>query len=846
MALRTDLDHIVVSGLVQDHNLTRKGSGDQKIRVVEDRVGHAVALADGLHAAIAEDRRGRDSIDGELASLGVFVTIRAASADFPLKLESLDRWSQHRKTPKIPLWALLAVATDENGFETASVWIADASLEAFFKLLSDYQNEMTKPSKSFPDGHPKNDELVANMAEIRKGVARDLWTSAGEVPEGSVWWELVLRRSDAAMQVLNAVAVAFDLVVAPEVLKLDDCLVAWVEGTWENVSMLTITKVTLREIRRPSRVNRVLDLPGEDQDEYVADLVSRLPNATGNSSVTVCLLDTGVLAGHQLLAPFLGLTSLHSAVTPDGTADVQGHGTKMAGLAMYGDLQPVFESSGPVDIRHSLESVKILPDSGSNDRSIYALITSKAVALPEAAQFDRLRTFALAVTAQDQPAHGEPTTWSAAIDALAAGAAIDQSSDGVLSLLDEPDERATRLFVVSAGNVRNDPASDYLAQADLSGIEEPAQAWNVLTVGAFTELVGASLSPSFQGWSHLAEVGELSPHSRTGVSSQRQWPNKPDVVFEGGNLLIGPNGLFDDKDASISLTSTSHRGVNLIASANATSAATALAANLAANLAVRYPSAWPETIRALMVHSAEWTPAMRTRFEPASKTQRFSLLRRYGWGVPQADRALSSTSNAATLIIEDSFQPFEGVEHKSKNFRLHQLPWPREVLKSLGEEDVRLRVTLSYFIEPALASRGWRMRYSYASHGLRFELKRPLETDAAFVRRVNNAAEFDDNGEKIPGTADQANWYIGTQQRDRGSLISDIWTGTGASLADCDQIAVRPIGGWWKYNKRKDRQDRIVRYALVMSLDTKGQDVDLYTPIEIASKTAVATPIPTR
>ena len=66
------------------------------------------------------------------------------------------------------------------------------------------------------------------------------------------------------------------------------------------------------------------------------------------------------------------------------------------------------------------------------------------------------------------------------------------------------------------------------------------------------------------------------------------------------------------------------------------------------------------------------------------------------------------------------------------------------------------------------------------------------------------------------------------------------------SLVDCDQIAVRPISGWWKYNNRKDRQDREVRYRVVMLLDTKSEDVDLYTPIELAAATQIKTPIAVR
>ncbi len=36
--------------------------------------------------------------------------------------------------------------------------------------------------------------------------------------------------------------------------------------------------------------------------------------------------------------------------------------------------------------------------------------------------------------------------------------------------------------------------------------------------------------------------------------------------------------------------------------------------------------------------------------------------------------------------------------------RLHRLPWPKEVLEQLGGLEVRMRVTLSYFIEPSPGS----------------------------------------------------------------------------------------------------------------------------------------------
>ena len=80
------------------------------------------------------------------------------------------------------------------------------------------------------------------------------------------------------------------------------------------------------------------------------------------------------------------------------------------------------------------------------------------------------------------------------------------------------------------------------------------------------------------------------------------------------------------------------------------------------------------------------------------------------------------------MVAQGKFQPFTGTDYKMRNFRFHQLPWPSDVLRSLGAADVELRVTLSYFVEPSAARRGWRRRYAYASHGLRFELRAPNET----------------------------------------------------------------------------------------------------------------------
>lgn len=68
---------------------------------------------------------------------------------------------------------------------------------------------------------------------------------------------------------------------------------------------------------------------------------------------------------------------------------------------------------------------------------------------------------------------------------------------------------------------------------------------------------------------------------------------------------------------------------------------------------------------------------------------------------------------------------------------MHEFPWPKEVLESLGDTSVRLRITLSYFIEPGPGEIGWKDRYRYPSCNLRFDLINNDENIEDFKKRIN-------------------------------------------------------------------------------------------------------------
>ena len=78
----------------------------------------------------------------------------------------------------------------------------------------------------------------------------------------------------------------------------------------------------------------------------------------------------------------------------------------------------------------------------------------------------------------------------------------------------EEGERPRRLIVVSAGNVLADTDYTRWRSQDDFPIEDPAQAWNALTVGGYTDLIEVR-DAGYEAWIPMVSAGELSPHSRT-------------------------------------------------------------------------------------------------------------------------------------------------------------------------------------------------------------------------------------------------------------------------------------------------------------------------------------------
>jgi len=799
--------HILLPHTSTTERFTSPKSGPrQGIKTpLRDRQTHSKALLrqiDDLKEAVEQLGRER-SVWGIDAQEGICIQFKS-DPEFDLKFESLDYSPSGIE--------LLAVKEFESS-EYATVFVPEGKISYFIKKIEKYSTEETKK------GNFKNKDFVESIAEIRKATLEGLWTDDRSFfpKEGeSIWWEVWIRAGESMLDFFLIESVRIGLEISTEKIVFPDRTVLLAYGDTAQVSRSVDLLNCIAEVRKAKDTPEIFTrMTPAEQKEWVEEALGRITPAPADA-VAICLLDTGINKGHPLIDPHLSANNMH-AYNPDWlVTDHDRHGTEMAGLALYGDLMEVMATSGPIKLRHRLESVKILPPPpDQNDPKLYGAITKECVSRAEISEPHRQRIISTAVTSSSNRGRGQPCSWSAEIDQLCSG-----SEDGL-----------KRLFIVSAGNTDPQQRHLYPKSNETDGIHDPAQAWNVLSIGAYTDKVDIDQN-EYPGWKPIAPAGDLSPSSCTSMVWQRKkWPIKPDVVFEGGNSAKVPIRDEADELDSLQLLTTNWLPIEkLLTVSGDTSAATSLAARMAATLQAEYPELWPETIRALLVHSAEWSPAMKARFNPLNDSKE-NLLRYCGFGVPDFMKALRSAANSLTLIAQDELQPFDRAEgrYKTCDMHLHSIPWPEDVLQSLGETDVDMKVTLSYFVEPNPASRGWTKKYNYASHGLRFEVKRPLESVPHFMQRINKTARDE---EYSRATVDfSSNWFLGTNLRSKGSLHSDRWSGTASELSQCGYVAVYPVTGWWKERHQLGRWNRKTRYSLIVSISTPRIDVDLYTPI---------------
>jgi len=820
------LPHILVKNTATASGYTRPPRpNNSTLKTPErNRNAHAEFLLSKLQQAQAQESNiiEEQKAFGLDAGNGIYISFES-DPEFELKFESLEFQ---------PSGIELCALKESGGQWIATIFVPEGKLPHFLKKITQYRDEETKPKTAGKSGNPKNKDLVESISDIKLATIDALWTDDTQLlPEDTqapIWWEVWLRHSHKFdyEAFLREHAEQLGMKVSEEAIRFLDRTVLLVHGTKAEMSRSIYLLGSIAELRAAKESAAFYTgLDRAEQQDWITNAIKRI-TPPPKQSPRVCLLDTGINEQHPLLQPVTHSNDTHTYNPAWGTDDREGHGTPMAGLAAYGDLTSVLANNAPINPTHRLESVKILPHDGSqNDKRLYGAITRESVGRAEINQNDH-RVFCMAVTTTDNRDRGKPSSWSATIDAITSGY----------------EDEEYRLIILSAGNTDPGERHRFPDSSLTDEVHDPGQAWNALTVGAYTEKIWLDTN-QYPGWQPIATRGDLSPASCTSMEWQKTWPIKPDIVMEGGNMALHPDGQSADYiDDALQLLSTGHQvatGKPLVSFGD-TSASSALASGLAATVQSQYPEFWPETVRALLIHSAYWTDAMKSQFSPLKTKDKYRQLLRYcGYGVPNADDLFWSAQNELTLIAQDSLQPYlkQGSQIKTRDINIHELPWPADILRQLGETQVEMKVTLSYFIEPNPGERGWSNKYRYASHGLRFDVRRSLENLVEFKQRINQQARDEEYNRKA--VKETGEWMLGERLRSLGSVHSDTWHGNAVELAERGFIAIYPVLGWWKERPNLQRWGKRARYSLIITIKTPEIETDIYTPVETLVSTAV-------
>lgn len=797
------LKHIIINKLVDIIPYTSVSSGGgSETAINRERISHGEYIQRKLSSAWQE------SLDEvavyENTRNGVYVEFQS-HPELEMAIMSLENL-----TKKIRLCNVRKI----GDITYATVHIPDSKKEFFFKKITEYISEDTRFHK------PKNTKLIEGIDDLRKALLiESFWVDDKNlIPKDDKEWCEVWLRSDTAKSLADfeELLTVLNIDFKEGFIRFPERTVKLLLANKEDLEKITISCDFIAEYRRAKNTaDFLLNETPSEQVEWGKDLLDRLV-VDENSDISICILDSGVNYSHPFLSPIIGKGDCQTVNSSWGVHDTDEHGTLMAGIAGYGDLQESLEGTHKVHIKHRLESVKIYDPNFNTSPELWGHFTSRAISNIEISNPSKKRISCMAITSDDTRDKGKPSSWSGAVDQIIYGNY----------------ENDQKLFFIAAGN-------NNFYENGFDSIHDPGQAWNAVTVGAYTMLTEITDS-DYKGYESVAKQNELSPFSTTSSDWDNQWPIKPEVVFEGGNLAINSDGSLTEAD-DLRLISTNYRPQDkLLNSFSMTSASTAKAANFAAVIQSSYPEYWAETVRALIIHSAEWTPELKAQFaKNDNKGELLNVLRSCGYGVPDLDRALYCATNSLTLISEAIIQPFyKDGSYKTKDMHLYELPWPRAELERLGETEIEMKITLSYFVEPGAGEIGWKDRYRYQSHGLRFELNAPSESKSEFLEKVNSASRGEDFDKSTKSKA-SVSWLYGKNQRDKGSIHSDVWKGSALDLLLSKYIAVYPTIGWWRERHHLGKYNKSTRYSLIVSIKTKENEIDIYTPV----MTKVSVPI---
>ena len=554
---------------------------------------------------------------------------------------------------------------------------------------------------------------------------------------------------------------------------------------------------------------RLVDLPPRTGITYQQMDVPVTHHIDGISSppsgaARICILDSGINSNHPLLRAAFG--EAESYMEGQDSEDEVGHGTAVAGIALYGNIEECLAANQwkPELI---LCSGKIMTKAAGTNEAVFDEKTIEQT-IEKAVEYFAgelgCRIFNLSIGNENVPYDGRHIR-------------------GIAYTLDRLAREYDILFVVSAGNFRGTetiPQSDWRAEypeyllAPESLIIDPAPALNVLTVGALANHT-ANADEQRYGRSDVnalspASEDQPAPFTRHGPSIKGAF--KPDLVAHGGNLASpmrqeGQQRRPNTRQLGVLVPNHDFIGATLLKDISGTSFSAPYITHLAGRLLNTYPRASANLLRALLVNHADVPPACFAAFPEQMQEHMRQIV---GYGKVNSDTLFRSTDDKVVLLTESV------IENDSHQF--YELPLPDEFLRS-NRATRQIRVTLAY-CPPVKTT-----RMEYMATKISYRLVKGDSLDEV-QRHFNQDLK---NEEDSIGDAAASNRTITSQERERCTVQSSIWT--------LKQLS--PKQKWFVVVTRQDKEwGRAIcldeeNYALVVSVsDRENLEARLHAQIQ--------------
>lgn len=508
----------------------------------------------------------------------------------------------------------------------------------------------------------------------------------------------------------------------------------------------------------------VPDLVSSEHFDLALDDLPEIAPVAGEAPI-IGIIDSGINDHPLIVGNIVGRIAVPDTL---GTADDNGHGTFVGGIATFGDLRGQL-AAGTLTPQARLCSAKVVDATGNfpNSRLTPRLMREAVMRLN--ADFG-CRIFVIALGDRTKVVEGGKVgPWAQTLDELV------RELDVIIVVAagNRPPRRGMRV---------GEAVTDYPAylMESTNRLCEPAGGMNIVTVGSIAHSNGLSAhSADNVGIRPITGVFEPSPFTRAGPGVRGAI--KPDFTDVGGTLIY--NGLTaalqgGEVRPEAGVMSLHYRPVDrLFASKSGTSHSAPLVAYKASQILARFPGSSANLVRALLAGSASIPAEAKRRLAVLGSSAELAIC---GHGRVDSERAAYSDDARVVLYAEDEL----AIDH----FAVYQIPIPEPFQTERGRRTIRVSLA---FDPPVRHS-----RVDYNGVSMSFRLIRGCNADQVF-EHYRRRAQIDG---PIPDMENRFNCKLvpGPGMREKSSLqtASVTFARDVSSYGNDYFLVVRCAGGW--------------------------------------------------